>query len=101
MTARWLTAAAIFACVPGVRADDVLRILSVDLDRPTLHALGVQVLISDDDDRDANTNIAGLVIGFLIILYEFVLVLEFVLFHEIVHPSSLGLTPSTTTVTDS
>lgn len=34
-------------------ATDSLTITSVVLDRPTLHCLGVQVLISDDDDFDA------------------------------------------------
>lgn len=34
-------------------ADDVLRVTGVLLERPTLHCLGVQVLIAGDDDRDA------------------------------------------------
>ncbi len=40
----------------GVGADDRLEILEVRLDRPTLHNLGVQVLI-DDDDRDAHVSL--------------------------------------------
>jgi hypothetical protein len=39
------------------RADDVLRVLEVRLDRPTLHALGVQLLVSDDDDFDAEVTV--------------------------------------------
>ncbi len=35
-------------------AGDVLTVLEVKVDPPTLHTLGVQVLISDDDDRDAS-----------------------------------------------
>ncbi len=41
----------------GVGADDRLEILEVRLDRPTLHNLGVQVLIDGDDDRDAHVSL--------------------------------------------
>ena len=44
----------VLAALGGVaRAQDALTITEVRVDRPTLHALGVQVLISGDDDRDA------------------------------------------------
>src|SRR5262245_29296033 len=46
-------AAALCARGGEARAADALTSLSVSVDRPTLHALGVQVLIADDDDRDA------------------------------------------------
>ncbi len=39
------------------RASDLLEVLQVQLDRPTLHALGVQVLIAGDDDRDARIEV--------------------------------------------
>jgi len=45
-------AAALLIAPRAARADDVLRLGAVTLDRPTLHALGVQVIITDDDDRD-------------------------------------------------
>ncbi len=41
----------------GVGADDRLEILELRLDRPTLHNLGVQVLIDDDDDRDTHVSL--------------------------------------------
>jgi hypothetical protein len=44
----------VLAALGGVaHAQDALTITEVRVDRPTLHALGVQVLISGDDDRDA------------------------------------------------
>jgi hypothetical protein len=46
-----LVAAALLAAA-AARADDVLRVAATTVDRPTLHALGVQVLVTDDDDRD-------------------------------------------------
>src|SRR5687767_5030980 len=48
-----LTLAWIAATGPAAAAD-ALTILAVQLDRPTLHCLGVQVLIADDDDFDAS-----------------------------------------------
>lgn len=42
---------------PRAHADDVLRILEVRLERPTVHVLGVQVLVSDDDDLDATVTV--------------------------------------------
>jgi len=38
-------------------AGDALSILEVKVDPPTLHALGVQVLISDDDNRNATISV--------------------------------------------
>jgi hypothetical protein len=40
-----------------VANDPVLRIISVSLDRPTLHMLGVQMLISGDDNRNAGVGV--------------------------------------------
>jgi MYXO-CTERM domain-containing protein len=37
----------------SAHAADALTLLSVETDSPTLHALGVQMLISDDDNRNA------------------------------------------------
>jgi MYXO-CTERM domain-containing protein len=39
---------------PAARADDVLHVGTPSLDRPTLVAHGVQLLISGDDDHDAS-----------------------------------------------
>lgn len=39
------------------RAADDLQILEVKVDPPTLHALGVQMLISDDDNRNATVTV--------------------------------------------
>ncbi|MBN8616786.1 MAG: hypothetical protein J0L92_39750, partial [Deltaproteobacteria bacterium] len=44
-------------------ADDVLRVVEARLDRPTLHALGVQVLVTDDDDFDAEITVRVREIG--------------------------------------
>lgn len=52
----WVVACVLLFAGPA-RADDVLRIVEVRLDRPTLHALGVQVLITDDDDLDATVEV--------------------------------------------
>ncbi|MBI5479310.1 MAG: hypothetical protein HY906_10665, partial [Deltaproteobacteria bacterium] len=41
------------ASAAPARAADLLQIQSVQLDRPTLHVLGVQVLVSGDDNRNA------------------------------------------------
>ena len=38
-------------------ATGVLTVLSVGMDRPTPHALGVQVLSSDDNDHDARIDV--------------------------------------------
>ena len=46
------------AMVPSVAsAADDLVVLEVRADRPTIHALGVQVLVSDDDNRDAQATV--------------------------------------------
>ncbi|HEV8320254.1 MAG TPA: chondroitinase-B domain-containing protein [Myxococcota bacterium] len=50
-------AAVCLASPRGARADDILRVAEVRLDPPTLHALGVQVLITDDDDRDGGVTV--------------------------------------------
>lgn len=43
---------------PGLaRAGDTLTVLDRKIDPPTLHTLGVQILISDDDDRDATVGV--------------------------------------------
>lgn len=41
----------------SANADDTLRITDVRLDRPTIHTLGVQVLVSDDDDFDGEITV--------------------------------------------
>jgi MYXO-CTERM domain-containing protein len=46
------------ACAAGpAAAADTLKVLEVGVDPPTLIHLGVQVLISDDDDRDARIDL--------------------------------------------
>jgi hypothetical protein len=50
-----LVAAASFA--RPANAGDVLKILEIKVDPPTLHAAGVQVLISDDDNRNATISV--------------------------------------------
>jgi hypothetical protein len=40
-----------------LRADDVLHVGAVAVDRPTLVALGVQLMISGDDDHDAQVSV--------------------------------------------
>lgn len=56
--ARWLSVFAIALGISsGASAAPDLAIVSVELDPPTLHALGVQVLITDDDDRDATVSV--------------------------------------------
>jgi len=58
-----LTASALtLAAAPAVAADN-LTIQQTVLDRPTLVALGVQVLIADDDDRDARIDVRYRVAG--------------------------------------
>ena len=53
-----LTTAATIALGASVaHADDVLRITSVVVDRPTLLSIGVQALITDDDDHDASVTV--------------------------------------------
>src|SRR5256885_13849638 len=48
-----LTLAAGLCLTAPARADDVLHPGAVNVDRPTLVTLGVQLLISGDDDHDA------------------------------------------------
>lgn len=55
--APWILAAAILLVADTARAGDVLTVLDVVVDPPTLHTLGVQVLIADDDDRDATVGV--------------------------------------------
>jgi hypothetical protein len=44
--------------LPGfVRADDTLHVGAVNVDRPTLMTLGVQLLITGDDDHDAQVGV--------------------------------------------
>ena len=54
---RVLVLAAIIAVPTRALADDVLHPGTVNLDRPTLVTLGVQLLISGDDDRDARVTV--------------------------------------------
>src|SRR5687767_10729585 len=57
MVRRCLLAGLLLGLISSSRpavASDALTILAVQLDRPTLHCLGVQVLVSDDDDFDAS-----------------------------------------------
>src|SRR5579871_6918637 len=39
---------------PSAHADDVLHVGTASLDRPTLVALGIQLLITGDDDHDSS-----------------------------------------------
>lgn len=39
------------------KAQNDLRIVEIKLDRPTLHALGVQILISGDKNRNASVGV--------------------------------------------
>jgi len=55
-------AAGLTTAVPA-RAADPLVVQSVRLDRPTVHALGVQALISDDDNRNARVDVRYRVVG--------------------------------------
>jgi uncharacterized membrane protein YgcG len=58
---RWVWASAgLLAAASLARpasAGDVLNILEVKVDPPTLHTAGVQVLISDDDNRNATISV--------------------------------------------
>ncbi|TMB09510.1 MAG: hypothetical protein E6J71_27995, partial [Deltaproteobacteria bacterium] len=53
MPAALLLAAAIAFAAAGARADDVLHPGTVGVDRPTVVTLGVQLLVTGDDDHDA------------------------------------------------
>ena len=44
-------------------ASDRLEVLEVRVDRPTLHNLGVQLLIAGDDDRDARVDVRWRAVG--------------------------------------
>ncbi|WAS95991.1 MYXO-CTERM sorting domain-containing protein [Nannocystis punicea] len=58
-----LTASALaMTAAPALAADDLVIVETV-LDRPTVVTLGVQVLISDDDDRDAAIDLRYRVMG--------------------------------------
>ena len=52
-----LAAATIFTVRPAAQSSNVLVINSVKLDRPTLHMLGVQVLISGDQNHNARVDV--------------------------------------------
>src|SRR5712692_5618998 len=52
-----LVLAAALALPGRARADDILHPGAVNLDRPTLVTLGVQLLISGDDDHDAQVGV--------------------------------------------
>src|SRR5206468_3468379 len=41
----------------GASADDVLHPVTVNVDRPTLVTLGVQLLVGGDDDHDAQVTL--------------------------------------------
>jgi len=57
-TSAFALAFAATSVLPGsARAADALNVMEVKADRPTVHVLGVQVLISDDDDRDATISV--------------------------------------------
>ena len=58
-----LIVAATLALTGRARADDVLHPGEVNLDRPTLVALGVQLLISGDDNHDARVTVRYRVAG--------------------------------------
>src|SRR5207253_10747708 len=58
-----LTLAAGLCLTAPAHADDVLHPGAVNLDRPTLVALGVQLLISGDDDHDAQVAVRYRVAG--------------------------------------
>lgn len=57
--ARWISSTALFgALAPGAAfAADAITVLEVRAERATVHTAGVQVLISDDDDRDATIDV--------------------------------------------
>ncbi|UQA58305.1 chondroitinase-B domain-containing protein [Polyangium aurulentum] len=52
-----LSFAAVIAAPSAARAAETLSVVEVKVDRPTHHVLGLQVLIADDDDRDATISI--------------------------------------------
>jgi hypothetical protein len=52
-----LAAAPLLTAAPAARAQADLEIVEVRVDPATLHAVGVQVLISGDDDRDATISV--------------------------------------------
>lgn len=56
-TVRWGAALVVTLAPATGRAADSLELMEVRVDRPTLHALGVQVLIAGDDDRDATIEV--------------------------------------------
>ena len=61
--ARLLLAAAIALVAAHARADDVLHPGAVQLDRPTVVTLGVQLLITGDDDHDARVAVRYRALG--------------------------------------
>jgi hypothetical protein len=50
-------------CATFALADDVLQVGSVNVDPPTLVTLGVQLLVSGDDDRDASVAVRYRAVG--------------------------------------
>jgi MYXO-CTERM domain-containing protein len=63
---RWglgISSAAWLVTAPPARAADPLVVQSVGLDRPTVHALGVKALISDDDNRNARVDVRYRAVG--------------------------------------
>ena len=50
-------------CGASVHADDFLHVTEIRVDRPTLHAIGIQVLIVGDDDFDSRMNMRARPIG--------------------------------------
>lgn len=58
---RWALASAGFLAAVGLAraasAGDALNIVEINVDPPTLHAAGVRVLISDDDNRNATISV--------------------------------------------
>jgi hypothetical protein len=52
-----LAIVAMTAHVSRARADDVLHVGSASLDRPTVITLGVQLMVSGDDDHDARVSV--------------------------------------------
>jgi hypothetical protein len=56
--ARSCLAIAVLIALPRLaRADDVLQVGTVNIDPPTLVSLGVQLLVSGDDDHDAQVSV--------------------------------------------
>src|SRR5689334_13414790 len=60
---RTLALATLLGVSHVARADDVLHVGALNLDRPTLRTLGVQLLVAGDDDHDARVDVRYRVLG--------------------------------------